>query len=109
MAEITVQNIAISGLEETFASAAGGGDTFKNDGRTFFHVKNGSGGNITLTFTTPGKIGGVDIANPEVVCDAGEERLIGPFEPSIFNNASGLVAVGYSGVTSLTVAAVRLP
>jgi len=109
MAEITVQEIAITGLEETFVSAAGGGDTFKNDGRTFFHAKNGSGADQTLTFTTPGKIHGVAIADPTVVVTAGEERLIGPFDPSIFNNASGLVAVSYSAVTSLTVSAVRLP
>lgn len=109
MAELTVQNISITGLEATFASAAGGGDTFKNDGRTFFEVNNGSGGDITLTFTTPGTVQGVAIADPTVVVTAGERRHIGPFDPSIFNNSSGLVAVGYSGVTSLTVAAIRLP
>lgn len=109
MAELTVQEIVIAGLKETFVSAAGGGDTFKNDGRTFFHAKNGSGGDITLTFTTPGKIHGVAIADPTVVVTAGEERLVGPFDPSIFNNSSGLVAAGYSGVSSLTVSAVRLP
>ncbi len=38
MAELTVQEIVIAGLKETFVSAAGGGDTFKNDGRTFFHA-----------------------------------------------------------------------
>jgi hypothetical protein len=109
MAELTVQEIVIAGLEETFAAAAGGGDTFKNDGRTFFHAKNASVGDITLTFTTPGKIHGVAIADPTVVVTAGEERLVGPFDPSIFNSSAGLVAVGYSGVTTLTVSAVRLP
>lgn len=109
MAELTVQEIVITGLEATAASAAGGGDTFKNDGKTFFRAINGSGGDITLTFTTPGKVGGVAIADPTVVVTAGETREVGPFEPSIFNNSSGLVAVSYSGVTSLTVAAIRLP
>lgn len=109
MAELTVQNIAITGLEATFAAAAGGGDTFKNDGRTFFEVNNASGGDITLTFTTPGTVGGVAIADPTVVVTAGERRHVGPFDPSIFNNSSGLVAVSYSGVTTLTVAAIRLP
>lgn len=109
MAELTVQNIVITGLEETLAAAAAGGDTFKNDGRIFFYVRNASVADITVTFTTPGKIGGVDIENPAVVVTAAEERMIGPFNPSIFNNASGLVAVTYSGVTTLTVAAIRLP
>lgn len=109
MAELSVQEISITGLEHTLAAAAGGGDTFKNDGKTFFYVRNGSVGDITLTFTTPGKVGGVAIADPTVVVTAAEERMIGPFEPSIFNTSAGLVAVGYSGVTSLTVAAIRLP
>src|SRR5688572_8313386 len=109
MAELTVQTAVIAGLEATYAAAAGGGDTFKNDGRTIFHVKNASVGDITLTFTTPGLVGGVAIADPTVVVTAGEERIIGPFEPSIFNNSSGLVAVGYSGVTTLTVAAIKVP
>lgn len=109
MAELTVQEIVVTGLEETLASAAALGDTFKNDGRTYFHCLNGSGADITLTFTTPGKIGGVAIADPTVVVTAGEHRLVGPFNPSIFNNSSGLVAVGYSAVTTVTVSAVRLP
>lgn len=109
MAELTVQEITISGLEDVYVAAAGGGDTFKNDGNTFFECINGSGGDITLTFTTPGKVGGVAIADPTVVVTAGERRKVGPFEPSIFNTSAGLVAVGYSGVTSLTVAAIRLP
>lgn len=109
MAEISVQEIAITGLEDVYVAAAGGGDTFKNDGRTFFECINGSGADITLTFTTPGKVGGVAIADPTVVVTAGERRKVGPFEPSIFNNSSGLVAVGYSAATTVTVAAIRLP
>lgn len=109
MAELTVQEITVAGLEDTYASAAGGGDTFKNDGKTFFECINGAGSDVTLTFTTPGKVGGVAIADPTVVVTAGERRKIGPFDPSIFNNSSGLVAVAYSSATSVTVAAIRLP
>jgi len=111
MAELTVQTIVVTGLEQTYASAAGGGDTFNNDGRTFFHVKNGSGGDITLTFTTAGvwPRQSLALADPTVVVTAGEERMIGPFDKGAFNDSNGEVAVGYSGVTSLTVAAIKLP
>lgn len=115
MAAITIQDLVRSGLEATYASANSGGDTFANDGKTFFHVKNGSGGDITVTFTAqvtsttkPG-FGTLSMSSVAVVVTAGEERLIGFFEPAIFNNASGAVAVSYSGVTSLTVAAIRCP
>lgn len=109
MTELSVQKIAITGLEATYGAAAGGGNTFKNDGKTFFHIKNGAGSDVTVTFTTPGTVAGVAIADPAVVVTAGEERMIGPFEPSIFNNASGLVAASYSSATSVTVAAIKLP
>ena len=109
MAELSVQVSDIDGLEASYVAAAAGGDTFKNDGKTVLHVKNGSGGDITLTFTPPGTVAGVAIENPTCLVTAGEERFCGPFEPSVFNNSSGLLAVGYSGVTSLTIAAIRVP
>lgn len=116
MAELTVQTIVESGLEATFASAAGGGDTFANDSseRTFLHVKNGAGSDVTVTITaqsTSVKVAGFGTlpkANRTVVVTAGEERLIGPFPAKAFNNASGKVAVGYSSATSVTVAAFKL-
>lgn len=117
MATLTVQDLVKSGgLEATYAAAAVGGDVMPNDGRTLLHVKNGSGGNITVTAAAV--ITSVDLgptygpytrANVAVQVDAGEERFIGPFPQQAFNNASGQVAMTYSGVTSLTVAALRVP
>lgn len=108
MAVLTVQTIAIAGLEPTYAAAAGGGDSFPNTGDQFLHVKNGGVGDVTVTLTTPATVEGVAIADPTVVVTAGEDRMIGPFPPSIFNDGNGRVAVGYSGVTSVTVAAIKL-
>lgn len=107
MATLTVQVMKLTGLEATYAAAAAGGDVFANDGMTFFHVKNGSGADITVTFDSLVNSNyGTDV-NPAVVVTAGEERMIGLFPKDRFNNASGQVAVSYSGVTSLTVAAIR--
>lgn len=116
MALLSVQNIdLLNGLVPSYASAAGGGDTFVNDGKTMLHVKNGGGSPITLTITSqitsqdvPG-LGPVDVANETYTVANGAERMIGFFSPSRFNNTSGQVAVGYSAVTSVTVAAIRLP
>jgi len=108
MAVLTVQPVSLTGLTPTFPAAAGGGDEFSNDGRTLFRVKNGGGGSITVTFTTPKSIKGVAIADPAITVAAGAEMYIGPFDPEIFNAADGNVDVAYSGVTTVTVAAVRL-
>jgi hypothetical protein len=115
MAALTVQNLARSGLEFTTVSAAAGGDTFANEGRTFLHIANASGADITVTFaaqvtsTTKPGFGTLTASNQAVTVTAGENRLIGFFEPAIFNNSSGAVAVSYSAVNSVTVAAIRCP
>ncbi len=110
MAALTVEQITITGLEATPVTASGPGDTFANEGkRTFLWVNNGSGGDITLTFDDTGSLpppGSVAFdADVDVIVTAGEVRRIGPFPVDRFTS---VVAVTYSGVTSLTVAAMRL-
>lgn len=109
MAALTVQNVARTGLAPTYAAAAGGGDTFVNDGQTFVHVKNGGGSsvNVTVDSTAPATVG---LAQSDVVVavPASGERMIGPFPPNAFDDVNGSTAIAYSAVTSVTVAAVRL-
>lgn len=116
MAALSIQQIGEAGLDPQFSAAAAGGDTFANDTleRTFLFVKNGGAGAITVTGTAQKTQAGVrgfgalprnDIA---VSVPAGQDRLIGPFTDA-FSDAAGNVSVTYSGVTSVTVAAVRLP
>lgn len=110
MAELTVQDIVQAGLSPTLVAAAAGGDTFDNDGRTFFHIDNGGGASITVTFAQQaacsiGVVGDHDIA---VAVLAGEERMIGPFEKHIFDDSDEEVEVTYSGVTTVTVGAIKL-
>ncbi|MGL5116512.1 MAG: hypothetical protein ACRC7C_14430 [Beijerinckiaceae bacterium] len=116
MAALTVQNIVEAGLANALTAAAGGGDTFVNpeDQTTFLMVTNGGGGSINVTCTSqvtnaavPG-LGNVTMSDRVVAVPNGATRMIGPFPPR-FNNASGAVAVSYSGVTSVTVGAFRLP
>lgn len=110
MATLSVQNINITGLNPSFAAAAGGGDDFPNDGsKTFFVCKNGGGGPITATFDDTGSVSPTGAsafdADVAVTVPAGEERWCGPFSTVRF---TGSVAVTYSGVSSVTVAAVKL-
>lgn len=115
MAALTIQTLAKAGLEPAYA-AVNASDTFKNpsDERTFLHVKNGGGGSINVTITaqqTSAKVQGVGditISDLVVAVPAGEERMIGPFSP-VYVDSSGNVHVAYSGTTSVTAAAIRMP
>jgi hypothetical protein len=109
--ELTVQAVARTGLEATYTAAnADGGHVVDNqaDRRMFLHVKNGDSGAHTVTVATPGTVDDLAISDLEVTIPAGEERFIGPFPSSVYNS-SGQVTVTFDGVTSVTIAALRLP
>lgn len=114
---LTVQNIASTGLEATYAAANVDGNYFADDGtgRTFLHVKNGDASDKTVTIETQVATLAVDgygtLARADFTCTvtAGEERMIGPFPPTAFKDSSGYVHATYSAVTSVTVAAIKLP
>lgn len=107
MAALAIQKITKAGTTPSYGAAAGGGDTVATDGsRRFLHVKNGGAGSITVT---------IDRVKPcdqgfdhdlSVAVAAGTERLIGPLPTEEFGANA---AVTYSGVTSVTVAALELP
>jgi hypothetical protein len=116
MATLTVQTIDISaGVAPTYASADVAGDQYENDGKTYLHLKNGSGGSITATVAVQqstiqsGTFGLVAPAARAFTVGAGAERIIPFLSPAVYNNSSNRVAVTYSGVSSLTVAAIKAP
>ena len=103
MAALAVQSVADAGLDVQFASAAGGGDTvtasaFRAAGWETsvlaVVVRNGGGSGITVTVGT----------KDPVTVAAGGCAVI----PIITGIGSVATAVAYSGVTSVTVAVVRL-
>lgn len=108
MALLATQQIQITGPAITLTAAAGGGDTVSPSDRTFLWVKNASGSPITVTVVTPGTFKGQALADVAVSVPATTgERLIGPLDGSLVDT-TGVVPITYSGVTSLTVAAVRI-
>lgn len=97
----------LTGAAVVYVAAAGGGDSFANDGNTEFRVKNGSGSsiNVTVNSQTPCSQGfDHDII---VAVGAGAEKVIGPFEKGRFNDVNGRVNVTYSAVTTVTVVPVK--
>jgi hypothetical protein len=109
MATLTTQVIALSGLAPAYASAAGGGDKCAVGDRNFLHVKNGGGSSITVTLTATASVRGQAVSNVTVTVAAGAEKMIGPLSSDLLQSPTdGLCAVGYSGVTTVTVAALRI-
>lgn len=115
MALLTRNRILEAGLTPVFVAAAAGGDQVDNaDGKTFLHVKNGGGAGITVTITAQSvtaedpKLGTVTKANIVKSIAAAGEAIIGPFKKQAFNNGSNQIAITYSGVTSVTVAAMTI-
>jgi hypothetical protein len=105
MAALTPQVVQITGTIPTHNAAAAGGDTVPAGDRTWLHVKNGGGSSVTVTLTTPGTVSGLAIADVAVAVGAAGEKLVGPLPSHLFGDQ---VAITYSGVTSVTVAALKI-
>ncbi|MHB0976893.1 MAG: hypothetical protein ACYC1U_06835 [Candidatus Aquicultorales bacterium] len=109
MTDLALQQLALAGLNPTFAAADVAGNTFTNTGGEFLVVKNGSGVSIDVTVDSIKPCDqGVD-HNAVVSVPAGQERWIGRFDPARFTNpATGKVSVTYSAVATVTVAAIKV-
>lgn len=117
MAAIAPQLTSLAGLAPTYTACAAGGDTIQAplDERTILHFKNAGASPQTVTVNavspTAARVAGVGnlpVPAIAVAIPAGGERMIGPI-PAAYIDAIGNINLTYSGVTSLTVAGVRLP
>src|SRR5260221_8614865 len=89
--ELTVTPVTLAGafLAEVAADVSNG-NMFANAGGVFVLARNADGAAThTVTLVTPGKIDGLDIADPAVVVPISGTLLIGPFPTNLFNNLSG--------------------
>ncbi len=110
MAVLTVQQVALAGLNPSYAAAAAAGDSFANDGRIVLHVKNANASSRTVTVTSqkPATPGLAPSNNAVSIPATTGERLIGPFDPNVWNDANGNAQITYSSETGLTIAAIRV-
>ena len=112
MADVTVspQTISRVGLDPSYTGSLDATDNYfvNNDGRTFLHVKKGTGTDSVVTVVTPGSVHGLAIADLEVTIPTSEERMIGPFPPGTFSDADFNLEFTVTEPTNLTVAAVRI-
>jgi hypothetical protein len=92
----------------TLTAADVAGDSFPNDGRTFFRIKN-AGSLITAIFAAvkPSDQGISENIAANIAASTGDVWF-GPFPANEFNDTNGRVNVTYSGVTTVTVMPYRL-
>lgn len=103
---LTIQSIVRTGLEPTYTAANADGHMFTNNqgGQRFVHVKNGDASPHTVTFPTPRTVHGLAVTDLAVAVPAGEERMIGPFPGSTFNQSDGTCHIDYDATTGMTIA-----
>lgn len=108
---LTVQDTSRTGLNSVSTAEAAdavNGNSFANTSQNVVvKVVNGSGGSLTVTFTTITNYDGLSMPDLEVTIPNGEERIIGPFSNSNYGN-SNTVYVDYSTGTSVTILAFKL-
>jgi hypothetical protein len=113
MAIIAVQNISRAGLNPpTVEAVAAGGDSFPNDGKTFVWYQNDHATEVrTLTVVTQKTVDGKAVADDTVGVEAADDlAFVGPFPPSIYNDANGRVQVTYSDAgADQQIGVIRLP
>ena len=116
MSTLTIQIIDEDGLTPSYGAVASGGDQVLNiNGDVFVHVKNAdaTGHTVTIAAQTTSLnvsgMGAVAKANQAVAIAAGAEAMIGPFPTRAFNDANNYVQLTYDAITSVTIAALRLP
>ncbi len=114
--ELTVEDVVRTGLNPTYNNAATDGHAIDNASkRVFIHVKNGSGGSVDVTITTPSTVDGLAIADRVVAVPASGERMIGAFPEAVYSQEDATlgidkaVYVDYSATTSVTIGVFKLP
>ena len=92
------------------AMAAADNYIMRNDGKTILHFIKTGANPATITIVTPKTvgIGPLAVADLTFVVDATTGiKFSGPFDPSIYNDASGDIDISTSEDTAITVQAIR--
>jgi hypothetical protein len=85
------------------------GNSFANTGLEKVIVVNGSGGSLTVTVAIPANqrsLNGLATTKTYTVASA-KTAILGPFDPSIFNQTTGVVNIDWSTGTSVTCSVVN--
>ena len=102
MATLTPRKIIEDGLDGSLATCSAGGDEFANTGVEFIRVTNdhaSAGYTVTITAQTTSyylpRYGKLTKSNVSDAVTAGNTIFLGPFRPSVWNDANGRVQITY--------------
>jgi hypothetical protein len=114
MAVLALQEVVRTGLNPSLGAAAEAGDSFPNDGRVYLRVKNAHADQARTVTVASQKAAsavpqGTAKADVVVAVPGTQERWIGPFDPTAFNDANGRCVVTYDEHADVTVGAIKLP
>ncbi len=110
---LTPINSTAPGTVLTASAAVDGtnGNKFANPtGRAIIEITNGAAASINVTFTTVATYNVVgtnstvtyNVADPLIAVTNATSKVFGPFDKSLYNDASGNVIVNFSSGTSIT-------
>ncbi|WP_228915908.1 hypothetical protein [Streptomyces sp. DH20] len=108
MAALSTTVAPLTGAALTYTAAASGGDTCQTGAGVLLLVRNDDAASHTVTLATPGTVNGLAIADRDVAVAAGTEVAI-PVTNDYRDQSTGRASITYDGVTSVTVAVVRVP
>lgn len=78
------------------------------NGDVVLRVINGGSESTNVTVVTPGEVGGNAVADLVVAVAAGVTKESGPFDPAIYNDKHGNLAVTLSKVATVTMEVTRV-
>jgi len=86
----TPQTVVDEGITPTYVALTTTGRLFANGGKTIVHVVNASvDTTATIAILTPVTVGGLDLADQEVLVGPSASKFIGPFQIAYYNGKSG--------------------
>lgn len=107
------QQLSDTGLLAVYSPAVTDGHAVENTtGKLVLHVKNDSDTDVNVTIRSGYAVNGLKLADRIVTVAAHTAVFIGPFDPSIYNQTDGLagqVAIDYSAVDGVSIAALLMP
>lgn len=107
------QQVVDEGITVALTAANVDGHSIVGGGEVVLLVQNSSAASINVTIETAATTDSLAIADQVVAVAAGALKAIGPFRATTYDRASGAVDagkvyVGFSAVTSVTVAALQV-
>jgi len=96
---LTVTTVGKAGTAKTTANAdTSNGNKFANDGKTFLYIyNNGATGTASVNIATAATVGGYAVGDQAISVTTTQEKIAGPFDPAVFNDADGNVTMTITG------------